>query len=190
MKKLLLLIITYLILISCTNEMDSISENVNQKKIDQIFLMSNDEQIIAYKLLNKYEKKTLWVSKLKNLKIQRNINEIQKKYIDELISTLNVKYFVNDNLTDRHYLSYLSKMKEIGYTIFTAEEMVNNFSNISGKSKNYQNRPPMLIYCTCSTVDDWCITGDCYSFGRCDDANAGCGWWLGEDCNGICATLN
>ena len=189
MKKTILFFCFSILLISCNNEeIESDYDLINNSKIENVSNMKGESQKIAYKMLNSNEKLLIWQKKL-DLLLNLNLNDSQVNYVKELQSTLKIDYFKNESINDKEYLKYLSNMKKIGFSLFNSQEMATYFSNINleiSKLPNGKTTPPD-IYCGCSTGDDWCVTGDCYSL-YCSGADAGCGWWLQQTCNGFCAT--
>lgn len=185
----LILTSLFLVLNSCSKEDELTNESersVNMDKIENVLILKGQGQKIAYRMLNANEKLFIWEDKLSNLLSSNDLNSSQISYIKELQNTLKVENFNLTNQKSAYYKEYLVKMKKIGYTLFSPKEMVSYFSNLNSNINQKYQEPPR-IHCGCSTADDWCVTGDCYSF-YCTTADAGCGWWLGEDCNGFCAT--
>lgn len=75
--------------------------------------------------------------------------------------------------------------------LFTNEQMNILFSNFDENSsfpKVYSSPNTRGPHCGCNTSDDWCIGSASCFFWQCSTADAGCGWWLQEVCNGFCAT--
>lgn len=190
-KYALVLLSTCILLVfnSCSEDdslMNNLESNVNMNKIENVLTLEGQGQKIAYRMLSENEKLFLWQDKLANLLESIDFNSSQIKYINELRKTLKLEYFYFENQKGKYYTDYLVEMKKIGYTLFNAKEMAIYFSSLDSTYEKVVQNPPN-IHCHCSTSDDWCVTGDCYSF-YCTSADDGCGWWLREDCNGFCAT--
>lgn len=133
-------------------------------------------------MLNKNEKYDIWQKKLDGIVNSKKLNDSQIKYINELKKSLNSKYLEkNANLKyTNYYNNYLKEMKKIGFTLFSKEEMITYYTKI--------NETDLVAgtHCNCNTSDDWCITGDCF-YWHCSTGDAGCGWRLDQECNGLCA---
>lgn len=159
-------------------------------KINQVLEMKGQSQVLAYKMLNPDEKFYIWETKLtKILNSNKILSSEQKSFIDEVKSTLDVKYLGSSGIKDKKYLDYLANMKIKGLKIFSKEQMVNYFSSLNYDA-NIGNQTEDGVHCNCNSSDDWCITGDCFYWGACSTADGGCGWWLQETCNGYCAKKN
>lgn len=159
-------------------------------KISQVLKMKGESQVLAYKMLNPNEKFYIWETKLtKILGSNNRLSSEQKAFIDEVKSTLDVKYLGSSGIKDKKYLDYLANMKIKGLKIFSKEQMVNYFSSLNYDA-SIGNQTEADIHCNCNSSDDWCITGNCFYIGSCSSADGGCGWWLGEVCNGVCAKKN
>ena len=172
---------------SCVKEdsKEIVSSAIDLNKIKSVIAMNGESQIIAYNMLTAADKFYIWNTKLEILQRTGELNAKQQHFVRELQETLRVDFFEKERsrTAKEYYNSYLPQMKRIGLSLFTPSEMVANFASIN--SKIIVAGPP-VIHCGCNTSDSWCVTGDCYSF-YCSSADSGCGWWLGEICNGFCA---
>lgn len=184
---LLFSVLTFTLFTSCVKEdsKEIVSSAIDLNKIKSVIAMNGESQIIAYNMLTAADKFYIWNTKLEILQRTGELNAKQQHFVRELQETLRVDFFEKERsrTAKEYYNSYLPQMKRIGLSLFTPSEMVANFASIN--SKIIVAGPP-VIHCGCNTSDSWCVTGDCYSF-YCSSADSGCGWWMGEICNGFCA---
>ena len=131
------------------------------------------------------------MEEIKNSKI----NDVQTRVIQDLKSHLSIEYFQNPDFRDNES-EYFENMKLEVYAVFGEELSKGYFSsleNIASLNSRLKNTSIIDVggynrICNCSTQDDWCVWGsDCFA-GFCQQLNSGCGWWLEEPCNGVCAS--
>lgn len=146
-------------------------------------------------MLSKENKFFIWKTKLNSLKNSPNLNASQKEFVQELISTLKIEYFEENVLVNHpHYYNvYLKEMKRIGNVLFTSDQMFLYFSKIEDVAARLPESGGdgggELKSCNCSSSDDWCV-GSATCFVWSCERHTGCGWWLKQECNGLCATNN
>ncbi|MFK5890713.1 MAG: bacteriocin fulvocin C-related protein [Flavobacteriaceae bacterium] len=196
-KNVKLLILSFIIvsLFSCSynDEIIQVSQNLNLEKI--LSLKTNEQQIIAFKMLSDYEKLEIW--KLKYNKLKNNnyklyngkkMSKNQVIILNELFRSLKLKYFLDKNSEEAkiYFYSYLPKMKEKALKYFNQRELKTIFSSLDTKIMS-QQLPD--INCGCSITYDWCGSGSTCTLPCTETTTWGCGWWIAEACNGACGTI-
>lgn len=120
MKNLLSLILITFLFISCTQNdiIDQETVNVEQTKIDQVTSLKNRaERKIAYSLLDKSEKFTLWEQKLDYIINSQTLSKKQISLISEIKKELSHSLFEEDSDESEyfktiHAKNYLNKLKK------------------------------------------------------------------------------
>lgn len=198
LKKLGLLTLIICLFSSCENEGVS---SVDIQKINAVKNLKGDSQKIAFGMLSKENKFHIWNNKLNSLKNSNVLNSSQKEFVHQLIASLRVEYF-EENAFENHaqyYNIYLPEMKRIGKLLFTQAQLISYFSSLDNIDDSVisQKLPGEgeigggggggTSNCNCSSSDDWCVWGSSCFVWSCE-RHIGCGWWLAEECNGLCVS--
>jgi hypothetical protein len=183
MRKILFLGVLFTLL-SCDNDnLESINSDAKTNQI--LELKSENEQKLAYSLLNPEEKAIIWTKHLNSMKLLNSYNEEQINFINEIQKSFTAIYFSNKTKSKD---SFNKKVISKGLKIFSKKELYYLVASLSTYSKlPGQGGPPPISTCGCSTSSDWCFSGNCNGTAYClrDSDNCGTGW--SYTCNGDCA---
>lgn len=189
-----LLFIFVSVFYSCDNDGVESLTSYEIEKLESLKNLKGESQVIAFKMLSKETKFNFWLEKLGNLQKNNELNNSQKTFINELISTLRIEYFENNAVLNNpnYYNNYLKDMKIVASMLFTQEQMKSFFASIDSSYSNTTSKSPSFeggesSICNCNSADDWCIWGSSCFVWSCE-RHVGCGWWLQEVCNGLCVS--
>lgn len=190
MKKILLLfVVAVATLTSCSNDE---SNNIDALKLESVISTTNknNEQRVAYSLLNPDEKFSLWNNQFNELLDENSLNTNQKDLIRELQKNVKVSFFSEE----------VSDEKEYFKNIFVPNYLVKlqlEFSNESINEIFYSLKPsritPILINNPGVTKGCDCNQGSLFGgcSGNCEEktckgSSTGCGFLWAWECNGVC----
>tara|TARA_R110002051_G_C8680193_1_gene491676 strand:- start:604 stop:1257 length:654 start_codon:yes stop_codon:yes gene_type:complete len=200
-----LVLICSISFISCNEDKDSSIEFINESKIQQIIeMVDNQEQKLAYSLLNKNEKYSLWQQKFEIIINSKYFNEGQNQLIKKIKNDLISDIFLEDddsqiyfkNVSIPNYLKTLKKEfnnEDIGFIFYTLDsyrslkkdviKYEDNEGGGTGQSKSCDCNRNSMWSCT------WWNTSTCLEraeLNGCKILFDGCGFMNSYSCNGKC----
>ncbi len=177
--------------LSCeTSEIDQQEDlTIDLAKIENVINLSGDEQKVAFRLLNKESKATLWSNKMDALLESESLTDTQRKLIIEIKS-----YITSDLYNKNKIYPFKDKMEYLKLKAkkeFGRKKLIKFFTTIASRADGDLTIGGSV--CGCSTEDSYCAWWNTcnLSGGGCeppagDDEGYGCGWLWEFQCNGAC----
>lgn len=149
MKKVFFICITAFAVFSCSNDE---TEEASASKIESVLnIKDEDEQRLAYGLLDENEKLNLWDSKLKTTLENGELSNNQKELIEDLRKNLKSSLFSDFKNDEKEYFKtiYVNNFLARAKKIFTYEQMTSIFyslghSKFEKKNLKWQKRKPVI----------------------------------------------
>jgi len=193
-----LLFLILILLISCeSDENITIEQAVNLNKIETVVnTTSKSEQRIAYRLLNSFEKYTLWINKLQNLthkkrSIDNKFTSQQIVLLIQLKNDIKIEYFEENSDSKEFFQNiYIPNFMEKVIPLFTHDQIYQLFYSISYTEIIPTGQPGGFEdgLCECNVNSAWScewFQDNCEENDVCIE-ETGCGFFFGWICNGMC----
>ena len=128
--KTLIKLFVLTIFVSCSNQNDEIVQNDKDKINSVLNIQDKESQLVAFRMLDSYEKYELWKNKLMTLK--SGLKNQQKELVEELLQKIKPSIYDVDSDYKYYFNNIYSKEFKIkAIDLFGEEFTFNNFYTLS-----------------------------------------------------------
>lgn len=189
-------LIAMLFIFSCSSDENQtvIEDSVNKNKINDVMNLEREEdQKIAYLMLNDSEKYELWKQKLNGLMLSNELNKKQKELIKVVLNNVDASFFTEKRNDKREYFKTIIFKKLILDITkeFSQNQIRTIFYSVTSKiDPGFEDGGSGSSSCNCSAsineMFNFCGGQTSCKAGNCNYTASGCGFMSLSSCTGTC----